>query len=61
MRAVTNGKITGTGTVVNTDMDAAYKEAHPALMDPLIQCRRGDEVCWIEIGRPPIKDESNEP
>ena len=49
IRLIEDGKVTRTGTMeADTYMDA-WSEAHPELMDPIVQCARGEAVRWIEL------------
>lgn len=49
IRLVELGRVVNTGTMESPDPLSAFNEAHPTLMDPLIQCARGEPIRWVEI------------
>lgn len=49
IRLINLGRIEGTGEVDAPDYLDAFGQAHGELMDPIIQCLRGEPVRWIEI------------
>ena len=56
VRLIDAGRVVNTGTVEADSRAAAVAETLSPLMDPIIQCRRGEPVQWIEIGNE-IEDE----
>ena len=49
IRMIEMGRVIKEGTAHGADYMEVFDEAHPELMDPIIQCEREVPVVWVEI------------